>query len=93
MAQVAPRRWPVDTPAQLELDNELVSTSAQAGGFSDTFSTTVSLPTAAGNAYQGGSAQVILTAHAVQSKNNTLSCSSTAIAGQSCTASGGFAWS
>jgi hypothetical protein len=76
-----------------ELDNELVSTSAQSSGFSDTFSTSVTLPSAAGNAYQSGAAQVILTAHAVQSKNNTLSCSGTPTAGVTCTPSGSFAWS
>jgi hypothetical protein len=76
-----------------ELDNELVGTSAVANGFSVTFTTTASLPSAAGNGYQGGSAQVVLTAHAVQSNNNALACSSTPTAGQSCTPSGSFAWS
>lgn len=76
-----------------ELANELVGTSAFTNGFTVTFSTSVSLPSAAGNAYQGGAAQVVLTAHAVQSKNNTLACTSTPTAGQSCTPSGSFAWS
>ena len=76
-----------------ELDNELIGTSAYTSGATDTISTAITLPTSAGNGYQGGAAQVILTAHAVQSKNNTLACSTTATAGQSCTPSGSFAWS
>jgi len=76
-----------------ELDNELLGTSAYTNGATDTISTSVTLPLAAGNGYQGGAAQVILTAHAVQSKNNTLHCTTTPTAGQSCTPSSGFAWS
>lgn len=74
-------------------DNELVSTSAVSGGTTDTVTTTVSLPAAAGNGYQGGAAQILLTAHAVQSAHNTLSCVATPTAGQTCTPSGTFAWS
>lgn len=76
-----------------ELKDELVGTVPYAGGFTDNVSTSVSLPLAAGNGYQGGAAQVILVAHAVQSRNNALQCTSTPTAGQSCTPSGGFAWS
>jgi hypothetical protein len=76
-----------------ELDNELLGTAAFASGSTDTITTAVALPTAAGNGYQGGQANVILTAHAVQSKNNTISCTTTATAGHSCTPSGSFAWS
>ncbi|MHB8680543.1 MAG: TasA family protein [Acidimicrobiales bacterium] len=76
-----------------ELDNELLGTSTYANGATDTISTSVALPTAAGNGYQGGAAQVLLTAHAVQSKNNALACTTTATAGHSCTPSGSFAWS
>lgn len=76
-----------------ELDNELLGTSAFASGATDTISTSVTLPLAAGNGYEGGAAQVILTAHAVQSKNNALACSTVPTAGQSCTPSGAFAWS
>ncbi|HUY64057.1 MAG TPA: TasA family protein [Acidimicrobiales bacterium] len=76
-----------------ELDNELLGTSSYANGAADTISTAVTLPSTAGNIYQGGAAQVILTAHAVQAKNNTVACSSTATAGHSCTPSGTFAWS
>lgn len=52
-----------------ELDNELVSDTPASGG-TTTWTTTWSLPTASGNGYQGGAAQVILTAHAVQSAHN-----------------------
>ena len=76
-----------------ELDNELFGTAAFADGTSDTISTTVSLPLAAPNGYQAGAAQIILTGHAVQSKSNTLACTSTATAGKTCTPSGSFAWS
>jgi predicted ribosomally synthesized peptide with SipW-like signal peptide len=75
-----------------ELDNELVSTSAVTGA-AVTFSVSVSLPTNSATGYQGGTAQVILTTHAVQSKNNTLSCSAAPAAGSPCTPSGTFAWS
>jgi hypothetical protein len=76
-----------------ELDDELLGTGSYSNGATDTISTSVSLPTAAGNGYQGGAAQVILTALAVQSKNNTIHCTATPTAGQSCSATGGFAWS
>lgn len=76
-----------------ELDNELYGTSAYSNGSVDTITTQVSLPNSAGNGYQGASAQVILTAHAVQSKNNALACTTTATAGAPCTPSGSFAWS
>lgn len=76
-----------------ELADELVGTGAFTNGFSVTFTTTTSLPLAAGNGYQGGGAEVILTAHAVQAANNPLACTSTPTAGQSCTPSGSFAWS
>jgi predicted ribosomally synthesized peptide with SipW-like signal peptide len=75
-----------------ELDNELVSTSAVVGA-AVTFSVAVSLPTNSATGYQGGAAQVILTTHAVQSKNNTLSCTATPASGSPCTPSGPFAWS
>jgi hypothetical protein len=75
-----------------ELDNELVSTSAVTAA-AVTISVSVSLPTNSATGYQGGAAQVILTTHAVQSKNNTLSCSAAPAAGSPCTPSGTFAWS
>ncbi len=53
----------------------------------------VGLPTTSTTGYQGGAAQIILTTHAAQSGNNTLSCTATATAGSPCTASGTFKWS
>lgn len=41
-------------------------------GWSDTFTVNYGLPLASPNAYQGGSAHVILTAHAVQATNNPI---------------------
>src|SRR2546423_1499413 len=55
-----------------ELDNELVSTSAVTSAVV-TFSVSVSLPATSATGYQGGTAQVILTAHAVQAQNDALS--------------------
>jgi Camelysin metallo-endopeptidase len=75
-----------------ELDNELVSTSAVTSAAA-TFSVSVSLPTNSATGYQGGTAQVMLTTHAVQAQNNTLSCSAAPAAGSPCTPSGTFAWS
>lgn len=74
-----------------ELDNELVRTTPVSAATAVTFSTAVTLPLAAGNGYQGGAVQVILTAHAVQSKNQTLPGGCTA--GAVCAANGSFAWS
>jgi hypothetical protein len=75
-----------------ELDNELVSTGAVTGA-AVTFSVSVSLPAGSATGYQDGAAQVILTTHAVQAKNNTLSCAAGPAAGSPCTPSGTFAWS
>ncbi len=69
--------------------NELVSTSTFTNtSGAVTFTTAVHLPSSATNAYQGGEAEVILTAHAVQAKNNPLpgSCA----AGSTCS---GLSWS
>lgn len=73
-----------------QLTNELVNTSVFTSASSPvTFKTTVTLPSSAGNEYQGSSAQIILTAHAVQAKNQTLpSCT----AGQVCAGTGTFSW-
>ena len=59
-----------------ELDDELVSLAGLAPSTVVTFSTAVSLPTGSATGYQGGKAQIILTAHAVQAANNgsTASC-------------------
>lgn len=75
-----------------ELDNELVSTSAVSSA-SVTFSIAGKLPTGSATGYQGGSAQIILATHAVQARNNALSCSVTPTAGFPCTPSGSFKWS
>ena len=40
-----------------------------------------------------GTAQVIVTTHAVQSANNTLSCTVTPAAGSPCAPNGSFKWS
>jgi len=65
------------------LNDELVSLTGLSSGTSITFSTTVSLPTGSATGYQGGSAQIILTAHAVQAANN--GSTSTCTAGHRCT--------
>lgn len=75
-----------------ELDNELVSTTAVTSAAVG-FSVAVSLPATSTTGYQGGTAQVIITTHAVQSRNNTLSCTATPTAGTPCTPSGSFKWS
>ena len=75
-----------------ELDNEFVSTIAVTSA-AVTFSVAVSLPAGSATGYQDGAAQIILTTHAVQSKNNTLSCSAAPVAGSPCTPSGSFKWS
>lgn len=57
-----------------ELDGELVSATALTSGASPTtFTTIVSLPAASTTGYRGGSAQVVLTAHAVQAAGNSVS--------------------
>ena len=73
------------------LNNELVSTSAFTTA-TITFSVSANLPTTSPTGYQGGAAQVLLTTHAVQSGNNTLSCEVTTV-GLPCTATGSFSWS
>ncbi len=75
-----------------ELDNELISTTA-ATSATVSFTVSVGLPTSSTSGYQGGAAQIILTTHAAQAGNNTLSCTATATAGSPCTASGSFKWS
>jgi hypothetical protein len=75
-----------------ELDNELVSTGAVTSAAA-TFSVAVTLPQNSATGYQGGSAQIILATHAVQARNNTLSCTAAPAAGSACTPSGSFKWS
>jgi hypothetical protein len=74
-----------------ELDNELVSTAAVTSA-TVTFTVSVSLPTSSATGYQGGTAQLILTTHAVQAAGNTLSCAVTPAAGSPCAPSGSFKW-
>jgi hypothetical protein len=75
-----------------ELDNELISTTAVTSA-TVYFTVSVGLPTTSTTGSQGGAAQIVLTTHAAQSGNNTLSCTATATAGSPCTASGTFKWS
>ncbi len=75
-----------------ELDNELVQTAALTSA-TVAFSASVKLPVSSTTSYQNGTAQIIMTAHAVQSKNNTLSCTTTPAAGSPCTPAGSFSWS
>jgi len=73
------------------LDNELVATTPFAAPSTVGFAVSVSLPTSSSTGYQGGTARVILTTHAVQSAHNTLTCEST-IPGSPCVPSGTFGW-
>jgi hypothetical protein len=77
------------------LSNLLVQTAAFASG-TVTFTTSISLPAAEPNTYQGGSAVVVLAAHAVQSKNNAINCTAggtSPTAGAVCAPVAPFAWS
>jgi hypothetical protein len=73
----------VATPvvAGTSVDNILLSTTPVNTGETVTFTVDYLLPLAATNALQGGSANVQLTFHAVQSANQTTSC----VAGRQCT--------
>lgn len=75
--------------------NYLVSATAFSSG-TVTFTTAISLPSTQPNSYQGGSAVVVLTVHAVQSKNNSINCATggtSPTAGTQCVPAGSFAWS
>jgi len=74
-----------------ELKNELLRVTG-ASVASNTFTTSYDLPAATGNAYQTATAAIVLNAHAVQSANNTLDCSSAPAAGSSCTPQNSFSW-
>lgn len=77
------------------ISNLLVSATAFSSG-TVTFTTALSLPSTEPNTYQGGSAVVVLAAHAVQSKNNSINCAvggTSPTAGAVCTPAGSFAWS
>jgi|SRR5271170_437834 len=71
--------------------NLLVSTSPAAPNTSVSFTLNYAVPIATGNAYQGGSATVTLTFHAVQAGNNPLP--GACVAGQQCNATTTFLWS
>jgi spore coat-associated protein N len=71
--------------------NLLVSTTAATTNTAVNFTLDYAVPVASGNSYQGGSATVTLTFHAVQSSNNALPAG--CAAGQQCNAGSGFAWS
>ncbi|MDQ1392734.1 MAG: hypothetical protein QOF30_1711 [Acidimicrobiaceae bacterium] len=75
-----------------QLSNLLVASTAFASG-TVTFTTGITLPSTQPNTYQGSSAVVVLAAHVVQSKNNTLNCTGGATAGVVCAAGTGFSWS
>jgi predicted ribosomally synthesized peptide with SipW-like signal peptide len=85
------------TPASLPatgVSDLLVSTTPAATNTAVDFSLDYALPIASTNAYQGGTATVTLTFHAVQSADNALPAD--CAAGQQCNAAGdgsSFAWS
>lgn len=70
------------------LDDEIVNKTAFNGTSSVTFSTSVTLPATSATGYQGGRAQITLTAHAVQSRNNNFVSGCTV--GQSCGSTGNW---
>jgi hypothetical protein len=71
--------------------NLLVSTTPAAANTAVSFALNYAVPIATGNAYQGGSATVTLTFHAVQAGNNPLP--GACVAGQQCNATTTFLWS
>jgi hypothetical protein len=71
--------------------NLLVSTTPAATSTAVSFTLNYAVPIATGNAYQGGSATVTLTFHAVQAGNNPLP--GACVAGQQCNATTTFLWS
>ena len=71
--------------------NLLVSTTPAAPNTSVSFTLNYAVPIATGNAYQGGSATVTLTFHAVQAGNNPLP--GACVAGQQCNPTTTFLWS
>ena len=70
----------------------LVSATAAAANTAVGFTLDYALPIASGNIYQGGSATVTLTFHAVLAGTNSLPSACTS-AGSQCLAGSGFAWS
>jgi hypothetical protein len=78
-------------PSGSTTSNLLIGTTAATTNTAVSFTLDYAVPIASGNAYQGGSAMVTLTFHAVQSGNNPLPTG--CAAGQQCNAGSGFAWS
>jgi len=78
-------------PGGSTTSNLLISTTAATTNTAVSFTLDYAVPVASGNTYQGGSAMVTLTFHAVQSGNNPLP--GACAAGQQCNAGSGFAWS
>ena len=77
---------PIGTTANL-----LVSTTPAATNTAVSFTLNYAVPIATGNTYQGGSATVTLTFHAVQAANNPVT--GACLAGQQCNATTTFLWS
>ena len=77
---------PIGTTANL-----LVSTTPAATNAAVSFTLNYAVPIATGNTYQGGSATVTLTFHAVQAGNNPVT--GACLAGQQCNATTTFLWS
>jgi len=77
---------PIGTTANL-----LVSPTPAATGTAVSFTLNYAVPIASGNTYQGGSATVTLTFHAVQAGNNPVTAA--CVAGQQCNATTTFLWS
>ena len=75
-----------------EVNNVVLTTTPMSNGTLYTLHLNWTMPTTSVNANQGGSAQIYVNFHAVQSGNNTLDCSSPATLGQSCVPAGTFGW-
>ena len=75
-----------------EVNNVVLATTPVPSGTLYTLNLNWAMPTTSLNANQGGSAQIYVNFHAVQSGNNTLHCSPVATLGQSCVPAGTFGW-
>lgn len=75
-----------------EVDNVVLTTTPVPSGTLYTLHLNWRMPTTSLNANQGGSAQIYVNFHAVQSGNNTLDCSPVATLGHSCVPAGTFGW-
>jgi hypothetical protein len=72
--------------------DDLLSTSATPASSTFTLYVNWALDAAVAPSYAGGTAQVLVAFHSVQSGNNARSCSTTAAIGQPCLPSGSFLW-